>query len=186
MAKWIPTAAGVLLAACDGTAGIGAGSIEDRLRAGDATICADKDVQQTLLSVIAGEETFKKFADKGGSVPPFTVVSATGMNKDIAEVTCSGKAKVGDELDAPLEWKVRPALDAGGGFIVESLPTPGRILVQGQLAYEANKEPEQAREAEPAAQQPAPDLPADESADMNADTDMNATTTYDDESANAD
>lgn len=133
----------LLLASCDAPTGDTRG-ITERLAAGDATVCADKEVQQTALSIIVHplyrEELNELF--KRGETIKFSAVSATAMNMDIKEVSCSANIEVtsgGQNL--PIEWEVRPSLDGDNSFIVEVASTNDFVRTAvGNEAYNRVKE----------------------------------------------
>jgi len=194
----------LVLTACDASTEAQHGDIRGMLRDGDTRVCVDSDVQlqvTDLLRKAAGanvltlvsDEDFKKFVD-GGKRIEFQAVSATGMNKDISEVSCSGNVK-GEMGESSVEWKVRPQLDNEAGFIVELPEQPDRgtalavvLAIRKALKNEEPKSTEQPPEAQATTESETADPDnapmstyEDTTADMNADesTEMNATNTYD-------
>jgi hypothetical protein len=126
-----------LLVGCDDThsdALTSERSVSERLKSGDTTVCADPEVQATLLAVIGGREQVQKIYDAEAELPTFSAVNAVGLNKDISEVRCKANISVPDvsglqsliALNAgrdlsnvPIAWNVRPALDEDGSYVVE-------------------------------------------------------------------
>ena len=155
------TAAFAALASCDAVTE--QADIATRLKQGDTSVCADRDVQETFAKVVAGgDKTYEKFLASGEKLPPLKVVNATGVNKDIGEVSCSGNFTVNapffGPVDARVDFKVRPALDEGGGFIVEARKDePGNSVVASWFQIGALKQISE--EANSAAQEPPQELP---------------------------
>jgi hypothetical protein len=104
-------------------------SILERLRSGDTTVCADPEVQTTMMAVAAGGDMLEKFLALKRELPRISAVSATDINDKIAEVSCSGNVDVPEvglllsAMSGSIAWKVRPALDQDG-YIVE-IPAAG-------------------------------------------------------------
>jgi hypothetical protein len=107
------------LAACDQVADgdrAAVPPVDELLRSGDPRVCADADAQKLAAQLVGQQVPFadyKQFEEAGGRIP-FTEISATDVNRDISEVTCSANLNVGEQK-FPLKFKVRPALDEGGG-----------------------------------------------------------------------
>lgn len=100
------------------------GDMTSRLKSGDTTVCAEEKVQEAFLMVLIGQDIFKKYLASGNEVPPFTAVSATAVNKSIGEVSCSAKVDMASGFmgvkSAEVAYSVRPSLDQGGDYVVES------------------------------------------------------------------
>ncbi len=100
-------------------------SIVDRLKNGDTGVCADPDVEATWINIMAGDANYKQFQATGIKIPPLTAVSATGVKKDIGEISCAGNFDggpgfLGGPTDARAEFTVRPSVDQPGGYVVEA------------------------------------------------------------------
>jgi hypothetical protein len=111
----------------DGPTKIDASSISDLLLADDPKVCAESDVVRIAFNA-ADSRYSNAIASK---MPPIRVdtVSATAINKDIHEVTCSAnayaKSRFGvNEFIFPIIYRVRPSLDKGGTFVSEILGAP--------------------------------------------------------------
>jgi hypothetical protein len=120
----------LVLAACEtqvDTAAPDASAVTAMLKSNDPSVCGVGEVQTTALNAAAND--YQDFINKGGKPIKFTVVSATDMNKDIHEVTCSAELDSdhpfksidnGNRMGA-ITYKVRPALDGENQYIVETL-----------------------------------------------------------------
>lgn len=110
------------------------------LNSGDPTVCAVPEVQELALNI--AEPEYEKFKAEGGEPISFQAISATDVNKDINEVTCSANlmAYAGDLLQgveirsAPINYKIRPALDVNGTYLVEIVPAePVKDAIQAHI-----------------------------------------------------
>lgn len=95
-----------------------ADGIVPRLKEGDVTVCADRNVQRAGLKTFVNASTLDQFLEHGGRLV-FDTISASGMNKDISEVTCSANLNYNGGHN-PIQYKVRPIVDQSGGFVVET------------------------------------------------------------------
>jgi len=87
------------------------GAIADRLREGDTTICVSERVQRLALGSIS-EWAFEQIELISANIP-FETVSASGVDREIDEITCNANITLDDDTFS-IAWKVRPALDADG------------------------------------------------------------------------
>ena len=110
------------LAACSGANGDEIDSTRQMLEADDPKVCADTDVQNTALALVNNE--YMTYLEDGGQRLRFEAVSATGIDKDIHQVSCSANVR----MQAPhvrfdairqIAYLVRPALDDEDGYILE-------------------------------------------------------------------
>ena len=195
--------AALLLAACDASTKSNDPSqvsVREMLQSGDTRVCVNPDVQLQLVDLLrkaAGanvftmisDDDFKKFVESGQKVE-FQAVSATGVNKDISEISCSGNVQ-GDLGDSNVDWKVRPQLDNDNGFIVElpeqrdnGAPLAVVMAIRNALKAKSSEQPEPTQRGEELTNDVRTDGSADASTDdyanmqMNADEypEMNATT----------
>jgi hypothetical protein len=119
-------ALGFLAAGCDPSSSTpddrSSTDIVARLKSGDQTVCADTSVQQTAVEAVIDPKGFQAFQQEDGKLPAFDTVSATGVKKEVAEVSCSANLTIHYGLvdKVSLVYTVRPSLDQDGGFIVET------------------------------------------------------------------
>lgn len=128
----------------------------------DPSACAREAALDVALG--AANHDYQPFLEEGGPRMRVDAISTREINKSIHEITCSGLLhyQVRDlDRTTQITYKLRPALDAGGGFISEIMDTPGVRLAtvlhinawnEVQLA---NSEPvEEVPAAEEAPQEP--------------------------------
>jgi hypothetical protein len=96
-----------------------------RVKTGDTTVCTDSQVKQTALNTIVGSTDLQAFARDGGHLGPLEDVSAIGVNRDVGEISCSASLRFNGGRTSPFEYDVRPALEQGGGIIVETKMSEG-------------------------------------------------------------
>jgi hypothetical protein len=126
-------------------------SVAQKIAADDPTSCASPEAQSLILEI--ADPDYKAYLQEGGKPAKVDTTSVIAINKDIHEITCSAVLHVPSVINpdgkANLVFKLRPALDEGGGFIGE---LSDRIAVAGSLAFymAANrpKEIAQVQEAE--------------------------------------
>lgn len=101
--------------------------LQDQIAADDPKACAAVDAIRTALN--AANQEYGQALSNGMTEIRVDTVSATGINKDIHEISCSatGYAKfpfVDGEGSFPIIYKLRPSLDQGGGFVAEIAANP--------------------------------------------------------------
>lgn len=99
--------------------------VQALIKADDPTACASPDAIRTALA--AADAEYGKAVANGMPAIRADAVSATGVNKDIHEITCSatGHVKSGEsEQSFSMVYTLRPALDQGGGYIAEIEASP--------------------------------------------------------------
>ncbi|RYD84202.1 MAG: hypothetical protein EOP84_06160, partial [Verrucomicrobiaceae bacterium] len=89
------------------------------VKADDPAACANPLAITTALA--AAHRPYRDAVDKGMPAVRFDTISATGVDKQIHEITCSATAHVEVPLEQSfsIKYKLRPSLDAGGGFVAE-------------------------------------------------------------------
>ena len=97
------------------------------LKAGDTEVCGIASIQQDALAIASPE--YKDYIAASGDPITVDLASATDVNRDIHEISCSARATFNyaayegvSQTTADLRWKLRPA--AGGGQIVETQSNP--------------------------------------------------------------
>lgn len=125
MKKWIFGTV-VLLVGCSGE-GRQDGA-KDLLLNDDPRVCASSDVQRTVLSSYAAG--YNDLIVSGGAPLVFEAVNASGINKDIHEISCSATVHfpamemdiVGPvpEMKVSVDYTVRPSLGKDGDFVVNA------------------------------------------------------------------
>jgi hypothetical protein len=120
------------------------------LKSDDPKACAhDASIKLALAAAYPAYETYL-----GNGGPPSTVdtISVRKIDPTIHEITCSGLVRTtfrGRDQSAQLIFKLRPSLDDGGGFQVESLRS--RDVASNMLLQDLDhREEKKAAEAESA------------------------------------
>ena len=139
-----------------------------RLRAGDTSVCADPEVLQTFAALLIGESNYDSFVKNGHELTPLKAVTATGMNKDIGEITCAGNYDfggpnllMGGKSNARVSFTLRPSVDEQGNYVVEALPIDGNELLTAWLTLKAMSKAKQEEQAETEpTEEPVPQAPA--------------------------
>lgn len=121
------------------------------IAADDPTACASPEAIATALN--AADQEYGNAVAKGMPAIRTDTVSATGINKDIHEITCSanGHARSAfseNEQSFPMVYKLRPALDQGGGFVAEiaAIPQVRQAISSHILWWNRQNAPEPAGE----------------------------------------
>jgi hypothetical protein len=102
----------------------------ERLQQGDKTLCADKDTLITVSSVLAdlshSGDGFRRMSEKGENLS-YEFIAATGYNRDLPELSCSGTLTLSSEagqIKPIISWKLRPNLSSPGSLMIEAtVPT---------------------------------------------------------------
>jgi hypothetical protein len=100
-----------------------------RLKSGDTSVCADEGTI-AAIPVIVDPEVYDRFVESGGKVPRAWAVSATGVNKDIAEVRCEASF----DSAGVIQFTIRPSLDEPGGTIITVEHTPASESLSGWMS----------------------------------------------------
>jgi hypothetical protein len=109
-----------------------------RLKSGDTSVCADKGILSTI-AVIVHPAAYNKFVESGNRLPVLEAVSASGVNKDIGEVSC-------DAIFPPtgrIQFTVRPSLDEPGGLIIDISRTAESEMMGRWIAAHAVRKKDQ-------------------------------------------
>lgn len=108
----IAIAAALLLPGCEDRPS----SVADMLAQNEPQVCTQAEVQKAVVRTIASQ-LYPEFERSGGKIE-FVDVNATGVNKEISEVSCAANLMT-ERSRLPVKWSIRPALGDGGTFIVE-------------------------------------------------------------------
>jgi len=130
-----------LLGAChaptdsNGAAGPPPDDVVSLLKSGDAKVCVDPLVQQTLeralvSSTIMGEALYNKMIAAGRHLT-FDAVSMSSRNRDIGEVTCNATL-ISDSFKIPIDYTLRPTA-TGDKFTLSWTSDDPVEMVQGAI-----------------------------------------------------
>jgi hypothetical protein len=117
--------------------------VQSLITANDPRACAAPDAIQTALSAV--DPKYGQALAEGMPEIRADAVSATGIDKDIHEITCSATghahSNAKDDVTFPMIYKLRPALDQGGGFVAEmdSAPAVSGITFWHRVWWETQK-----------------------------------------------
>jgi hypothetical protein len=132
-----------MLAACgvasNGNNGQVQVNVHDLIMADDMQACVVPEAIVTALS--AADGTYALLLSKGMPAIRVDTVSATELNKDVHELTCSATAHFHAPLDnseheQDLVYKLRPALDPNGGYVAEiSAVGPVKVMIGAHVMW---------------------------------------------------
>lgn len=98
--------------------------VRSMLMAGDTKVCAAPGIIDQAIAVVSKD--YREALAEGMPSLPASAISATGLNRDIQEISCQAKVEhqqMGDyglnEVSSILTYKLRPSLDPDGDFVIE-------------------------------------------------------------------
>lgn len=134
MNNYIRACTALMFALAGCSAGLQQSDVVALLQANDPKVCANENVQQTVLATI--DERYNEYIEKGGEPLSLNYLSASGVNEAIHEVSCSAALSFEQTLidliaenapeakRTPLEFSVKPSLADESAFVVSVNVTP--------------------------------------------------------------